>query len=67
MDTASDLLRQAKAAQRRAEQAGSPNTASVLARIAGMVADLMAGEAGMDQGGALPLAGALPRSRRARR
>lgn len=51
-----DLLCQAKAAQKRAEQAGFPNTAAALTRIADMIAGMMVQEANMDRGAILPSA-----------
>ena len=75
MDNLIDLYRQAKAAQRRAEQGGFLDTAAALARIADMIAGPVAQEASMDQGGTLPFAPgagatsarALPINRQARR
>ena len=56
MDDHFDLLCQAKAAQRRAEQADCPNTAALLTKIADMIAGMMAKEANMSQGAILPSA-----------
>jgi hypothetical protein len=79
LDDQIDLHRQTEAAQTRAEQAGFPATAATLARIAdmiaGMIADVMAPEASTGRGMALPFApraatpsaGTLPIGRQARR
>lgn len=52
MDDDIDLYRHAKAAQKRAEEAGFSNTAAALGRIADMVAQ----EINMDWGVVLPFA-----------